>query len=170
MHHTVDSTYIAIYAIVRLLRIESLHRPSDRFGFKPPQSQTTHPIGHNHKEAGSDVAEQDLENCSGSGDLDDFDEWGKSADEHKMQDEKRAADDDFREYDDGPALTDSPPGSDGNELMEIDESQSGHNDGRTDMIPYDVLQHHQAKNGCCKAPSLTCLSSMHHCLDESRIC
>jgi hypothetical protein len=26
MHITVDSTYIAIYAIVRLLRIESLHR------------------------------------------------------------------------------------------------------------------------------------------------
>ncbi|KAG2752763.1 hypothetical protein P692DRAFT_20871084 [Suillus brevipes Sb2] len=65
-------------------------RPSDRFGFKPSQSQATHPVGHNHKEAGSDIAEQDLENCSGSGDLDDFDE----------------------EYDDGPALTDSPPGGD----------------------------------------------------------
>ncbi|KAG1847305.1 hypothetical protein DFJ58DRAFT_730185 [Suillus subalutaceus] len=63
------------------------------------------------------------------------------------------------EYNDGPALTDSPPGGDGNELMEIDESQSGHNDGRTDTIPYYVLQHHQAKNGRRKAPSLTCLSS-----------
>ncbi|KAG1847304.1 hypothetical protein DFJ58DRAFT_730184 [Suillus subalutaceus] len=27
-------------------------RPSDRFGFKPSQSQATHPVGHNHKEAG----------------------------------------------------------------------------------------------------------------------
>ncbi|KAG2741579.1 hypothetical protein P692DRAFT_20880133 [Suillus brevipes Sb2] len=122
MHNTVDLTYIAIYAIVRLLRIKSLHCPSDRFGFKPSQSQATHPVGHNHKEASSDVAEQDLENRSGSGDLDDFDEWGKSADEHETQDERRAADDDFREYDDGPALTDSPPGGDGNELMEIDET------------------------------------------------
>jgi hypothetical protein len=54
--------------------------------------------------------------------LNDFDEWGKSADEHEMQDERQAADDNFREYDNGPALTDSPPGGDGNELMEIDES------------------------------------------------
>ncbi|KAG1825233.1 hypothetical protein DFJ58DRAFT_738551 [Suillus subalutaceus] len=116
-------------------------RPSDRFGFKLSQSQATHPVGHNHKETGSDVAEQDLENHSGSGDLDDFDEWGKSANEHETQDERRAADDDFGEYDNGPALTDSPPG---------------------DTIPYDVLQHHQAKNGRRKAPSLTCLSSNSH--------
>ncbi|KAG1906125.1 uncharacterized protein F5891DRAFT_975576 [Suillus fuscotomentosus] len=54
--------------------------PSDRFGFKPSQSQATHPIGHNHEVAGSEVAEEDLEDRSGLGDLDDFDEWGKSGD------------------------------------------------------------------------------------------
>lgn len=62
--------------------------PSDRFDFKLSQSQATHPIGHNHKEAGSEVAEQDLENHSRLGDLNDFDEWGKSTDEHEMQDER----------------------------------------------------------------------------------
>ncbi|KAG1846273.1 hypothetical protein F4604DRAFT_1936493 [Suillus subluteus] len=124
-------------------------RPSDRFGFKPSQSQATHPIGHNHKEAGSEVTEQGLENHSGSGDLDDLDEWGKT-------------DNDFGEYDDGPALTDSLPGGDGDDLMEFDESQPGCNDGHTDTIPYDVLKHHQVKNRCRKAPSLTHLSSNSH--------
>ncbi|KAG1893891.1 uncharacterized protein F5891DRAFT_1256818 [Suillus fuscotomentosus] len=55
-------------------------RPSDRFGFKPSQSQATHPIGHNHEVAGSEVTEEDLEDHSGLGDLDDFDKWGKSGD------------------------------------------------------------------------------------------
>lgn len=111
-----------------------------------------------------------MENRSGSGDLDDFDEWGKSADEHETQDERQAADNDFGEYGDGPALTDSPPGGDGNELMEIDESQPGRNDVRTDTIPYDVLKHHQVKNGRRKAPSPTRLSSVRHCLNKSHIC
>ncbi|KAG0693660.1 hypothetical protein DFH29DRAFT_881291 [Suillus ampliporus] len=137
-------------------------RPSDRFGFKPPQSQATHPISHNHKEAGSEVAERNLENHSRSGDLGDFDESGKSADEHKMQDERRAADNDFGEHDDEPALTDSLIGGDGDDLMEFDESQPGRKDERTGTIPYDVLKHHQAKNGRRKAPSPTHLSSNSH--------
>ncbi|KAG0697848.1 hypothetical protein DFH29DRAFT_1003400 [Suillus ampliporus] len=70
-----------------------------------------------------------------------------------------AADDDFGEHDDGPALTDSLIGGDGDDLMEFDESQPGRKDERTGMIPYDVLKHHQAKNGCRKAPSPTRLSS-----------
>ncbi|KAG2059406.1 hypothetical protein BDR06DRAFT_967930 [Suillus hirtellus] len=109
--------------------------------------------------AGSKVAEEDLEDRSGLGDLDDFDKWGKSADEHEMQHERQAADDDSREYDDGPALTDSLPGGDGDDLTEFDETQPGRKDEHTDMIPYDVLKHHQAKNRCRKAPSPTHLSS-----------
>jgi hypothetical protein len=106
-----------------------------------------------------------LEDHSGLGDLDDFDKWGKSADEHEMQHERRAADDDFREYDDGPALTDSLPGGDGDDLMEFDETQPGRKDEHTDTIPYDVIKHHQAKNGRRKAPSPTHLSSVRHCLN-----
>jgi hypothetical protein len=106
-----------------------------------------------------------LEDRSGLGDLDDFDEWGKSADEHETQHERRAADDDSREYDNGPALTDSLPGGDGDDLMEFDETQPGRKDERTDTIPYDVLKHHQVKNGRRKAPSPTRLSSVRHCLN-----
>ena len=34
------------------------------------------------------------------------------------------------------------PGGDGDDLMEFNESQPGHKDEHTDMIPYDVLKHY----------------------------
>ncbi|KAG1900143.1 uncharacterized protein F5891DRAFT_1188831 [Suillus fuscotomentosus] len=92
--------------------------PSDRFGFKPlqSQSQATQPTSHTHKEATSEVTEWDSEKHRRQGDIDDFDESGKSADEHEMQDERRAIVDDFREQDDD------------EDLMEFDQSQSGRED------------------------------------------
>ncbi|KAG1768591.1 hypothetical protein EV702DRAFT_1203219 [Suillus placidus] len=114
-----------------------------------PESERAHPPmarpSDSHKEAGSEVAERDLENHRGRGDLDDFDKLGKSTDEHKTQDERRAVD-----------------GGDGDDPMEFDQSQPGCEDEHEDVISYDVLEHHQVKNGHRKAPSPTRLSSHSH--------
>jgi hypothetical protein len=45
-----------------------------------------------------------LENCRELGNLNDFDKLRKSANEHKMQNKRRAPDNNFGKYDNNPTL------------------------------------------------------------------